>query len=268
MKIHLLAAALCVLLSTKDAHAIYENGGFEANNFSSWQVSGGENFGLLGNEPFSGASVAITGVAPGPATIAAAGSDPRAPSLLLPRIGSFTAKVNDEASGFKVTTLAQADLITAADRDPQDNRFHLRFTFAPVLENPSHTPNQQPYFYVRVRNVTDNVTLFEQFAYANQPGVSFQNGTGDWKFLPFQTVDAVLPDSALNKRIETYLVAADCAQGNHGGYVYLDGFGSRTLNVGPPPAIVQAPLLRTYVMFALALFLAVAGGWYLRTQEN
>ncbi len=266
MRLYLLAV-LSAFLSTTDAHAIYENGGFETNSFSSWQVSGGENFGLIGNEPFSGSSIAITGNVPGPASIASFGSDPRAPALALPRIGSFTAKINDEASGFKVTTLTQADVITAADRDPQDNRFHLRFTFAPVLENPSHSPNQQPYFFVRVRNVTDNLTLFEQFAYANQPGVSFQNGSGDWKFLPFQIVDALLPDSALNKRIETYLVAADCAQGNHGGYAYLDGFGSQTLNLGPPASMVQTPFLNSYVMFGLALSLALLGGWYLKSQE-
>ncbi len=254
---------LGALLAVNPAHAIYQNGGFEANSFASWAVGGGENFGLGGTEPFTGASVMITGTTPGPVSIATAGSDVRAPMLSLPRIGNFTAKINDEASGFKLTTLAQTDVITAADRDAQDSRLHLRFTFAPVLENPSHTPNQQPYFYVRVRNVTDNVTLFEQFAYANQPGLNFQNGNGDWKFLPFQLIDAVLPESALNKQIETYVVAADCAQGNHGGYVYVDGFGSQPITILPPVQVVPAPMLSSYVLFALAGLLALIGGWFI-----
>lgn len=258
--------ALCLtsLLAASSAHAVYQNGGFEANSFANWSVGGGENFGLGGIEPFTGASVMITGNTPGPVSIATTGNDARAPLLRLPRIGSFTAKINDEASGFKLTTLAQTDVITVADRDAQDNRLHLRFTFAPVLENPSHTPNQQPYFYVRVRNVTDSVTLFEQFAYANQPGVNFQNGTGDWKFLPFQVIDALLPDSALNKQIETYVVAADCAQGNHGGYVYVDGFGSQPINLAPPIQTVPAPMLSSTILLTIAGLLALSGAWFMR----
>ena len=266
-----LANVVCLstLLAAGSAQAIYQNGGFEVNSFVNWSVGGGENFGLGGSEPFTGASVLITGNLPGPVSIAAAGNDPRAPMLSLPRIGSYTAKINDEASGFKLTTLAQTDVITAADRDALDNRLHLRFTFAPVLENPSHTPNQQPYFYVRVRNVTDNVTLFEQFAYANQPGSNFQSGNGDWKFLPFQVIDALLPDSALNKQIETYVVAADCAQGNHGGYVYVDGFGSQPINVLPPVQTVPAPSLNHYVLYLLAGLVALSGGWIMRpSAEN
>lgn len=260
------AVYLSTLLVAGSAHAVYQNGGFEANSFVNWTIGGGENFGLGGTEPFTGASVLITGNTPGPVSIAVGGADARAPLLNLPRIGSYTAKINDEASGFKLTTLAQTDFISAADRDPLDNRLHLRFTFAPVLENPSHTPNQQPYFYVRIRNVTDNVTLFEQFAYANQPGANFQNGSGDWKFLSFQVVDALLADSALNKQIETYVVAADCAQGNHGGYVYVDGFGSQPINILPPVQTVPAPTLNSYVLFALASVLALSGGWFMRPR--
>jgi hypothetical protein len=249
--------ALCaaLLLVTSPAWAIYQNGGFEQNSFANWTIGGGLNPGLAGAEPFNGASVVINGTTAGPTSLVGVGAtDVRAPMLVLPRVGQYTAKVNDESTGAVVTTIAQSDVITAADRDPADARLHVRFSFAPVLNDPAHSPQQQPYFYVRVRNTTDNVTLFEQFAYSGQAGAQFQNGAGNWKYMPFQNVDAVIPDTGLGKNIETYLVAADCSLGGHGGYVYLDGFGSTNVPApgGGGQNAVAAPALSTFSSLMLA----------------
>jgi hypothetical protein len=249
------ALSLALLLAAQPSWAIYQNGGFEQNSFASWTIGGGTNPGLSGVVPFTGASVVINGSAVGPTSLVGVGAtDTRAPMLVLPRVGQYTAKVNDESTGAVVTTIAQTDVITAADRDPADSRLHVRFAFAPVLDDPAHSPQEQPYFYVRVRNTTDNVTLFEQFAYSGQAGTQFQTGTGSWKYLPFQNVDAVIPDTDLGKNIETYLVAADCSLGGHGGYVYLDGFGSSNVPApgGGGQASVAAPALSTWSSILLA----------------
>jgi hypothetical protein len=258
MKIQQLTSALVIALLTTPAFAIYQNGGFETNSFASWTLGGGTNPALSGTEPFTGASVIINGSTPGPSSIVGATPDTNAPTLVLPRSGQFTAKVNDAGGGALITTLAQTDVITAADRDPSDNALHVRFSFAPVVQNPGHTPAEQPYFYVHVKNTTDNVVVFEQFAYSNQPGVNFLNGPGDWKYLDFQNVDATVPNSALGKNIETYLIGADCSQGGHGGYVYLDGFGSTIPNGTPPPRIA-VPALSQYSVFLLAGMFGLLG---------
>ncbi len=254
------AIAILLGLSASPAFAIYQNGGFEQNSFASWTIGGGSNPGLAGVEPFTGTSIVINGATPGPSSLVGAQVDARAPMLSLPRLGQFTAQLNDSAGGAAITTITQTDTLTSVDIDPADNLPHIRFSFAPVLEDPSHSANQQPYFYVRVRNTTDNILLFEQFAYSGQAGVQFQNGTGSWKYLPFQTVDTVLPATAINKNIETYLVAADCSLGAHGGYVYLDAFGSAPVPPlqGSSPRM-PAPALSSVGLASMALLFVAVG---------
>ncbi len=253
--------AATALLAPLSAHAVFQNGGFELNSFAGWTLEGGLNPGLAGSPPFTGASVQITPGSPGPANIVGTLSDPRAPLISLPRVGSYTARLNDEAGGARVTRLRQVDTLTAADIDPADGLPHLRFAFAPVLDDPSHAAHEQPYFYVAVRNLADNSLLFEQFAWSGQPGVDFLQGSGNWKYLPFQNVDAVLPLSAIGQPIELVVIAADCSLGGHGGYVYVDGFGSTA--VGQPGGggtAIAVPVGHPFALAALVALLA-ATGW-------
>lgn len=229
------------LLFTAPAFAIFQNGGFELNNYSNWLLGGGSNPGLAGTEPFTANSVVINGNSPGPATLVSTLTDPLAPLLVLPRVGTVTAKLNNESGGALVTTIRQTDTVTAADIDPVDGLPHIRFSFAPVMDDPQHSPNQQPYFYVALRKVSDNSLLFEKFAYSGQPGVNYLSGTGNWKYLQFQDVDIPLPANAIGEQVELTVVAADCSLGGHGGYVYVDGFGSSVL---PPPGGANAGVVQ------------------------
>jgi hypothetical protein len=245
------------------AHAIFNNGGFELNSYTGWTVAGGSNPGLAGAPPFTSASVQIVGATPGPASIVTNATDPRAPGIALPRVGSYTAKVNDESTGALLTKLVQTDVVTNADIDPGDGQPHIRFAFAPVMDDPGHSPDEQPYFYVGVRKVSDNSILFEKFAYSGQPGVNFQQGTGNWKYLPFQDVDIPLPANAVGEQIELTVIASDCSLGGHGGYVYVDGFGSgRVGNSGNGNAaanLTPLPALDARGLFLLAGVLGLVG---------
>ena len=260
----LLASAFT--LAAAPAFAIFTNGGFEQNSFAGWTLAGGTNPGLLGAEPFTSASIQINPGAPGPSAIVGPTTDPLAPTILLPRVGQFTAKLNDENGGALVTTLVQTDTVTSADIDPADGLPHIRFAFAPVMDDPNHSPNQQPYFYVSVKNLADNSILFEQFAYSGQAGVSFLNGAGSWKYLEFQNIDVALPLSAVGEQIELTVIAADCSLGGHGGYVYVDGFGSANV---PPGGGGAAPVIRELPVdqpLALGLLAGLLGlvGWRAR----
>lgn len=267
-----MAVAAAALAASSPAWAIYANGGFESGNFSAWTMAGGTNPGLAGAPPFTGASIVINGSAPGPASTVGAISDPRAPTIVLPRVGLHTAKLSDEAGGATITTMTQVDTLTQADVDPADGFPHIRFAFAPVLDDPSHSAHEQPYFYVSVKNLATNAVLFEQFAYSGQPGVSYLNGSGNWKYLEFQDVDAVLPASAIGAQIELRVVAAKCSLGGHGGYVYVDGFGSSAV---PPPtggaapyASVAVPALPAPALALLAALLATCGLVFRRLQRR
>lgn len=183
---------------------------------------------------------------------------------MLPRVGNLTAKINDEATGARLTTLVQRDRITQADVDASDGLPHLRFAFAPVLDDPAHAPEEQPYFYVVVRSVADQSVLFEQFAYSGQPGVTFLQGAGTWKYLAFQNVDATLPASAVGQEVELTVIGADCSLGGHGGYVYVDGFGSAQVGTGGGAGagtgtVVPVPVLAPGVLALLAMGLGGAG---------
>lgn len=238
----LVLAVACASVSAP-SWAIFQNGGFEQNSFTGWTLGGGTNPGLIGAPPFTGASINITPGAPGPAAIVGSMTDPHAPALVLPRAGQYTAQLNDDNTGAIVTTMTQSDTVTAADIDSSDNLPHIRFSFAPVLDDPNHSPEEQPYFYVSLKNLTTNTVIFEQFAYSGQAGVNFLNGNGSWKYLPFQNVDVALPANAVGQQIQLTVIAADCSLGGHAGYVYVDGFGSAQVPPGPGgPAAPSTPV--------------------------
>ena len=112
-----------------------------------------------------------------------------------------------------------------------------------------------------MKNLADNSILFEQFAYSGQAGVNFLNGAGSWKYLEFQNVDVVLPLSAIGQQVELTVVAADCSLGGHGGYVYVDGFGSSNVppQGGGAPVVREVPVDQPLVLALLAGLLGLFG---------
>ncbi len=260
--------ALTALGFSSLASAQFQNGGFETGAFDGWTLSGGSNPGLAGSPPFNAASIQINGNTPGPASVLGNVVDPRAPAITLARVGQHTAKINDENTGAAITSLKQTVQITAADIDPLDGLPHIRFAFAPVMDDPGHSPEEQPYFYVSIRRVSDNSILFEKIAYSGQPGENFVNGTGSWKYLPFQDVDAVLPADAVGDSVELTVIAADCSLGGHGGYVYVDGFGSANLPVQGGGNGGNTTPVPTLPLGGLVLLIALVIGIGMRAQRS
>jgi hypothetical protein len=260
-------AVAALALAATPAWAIFTNGGFESNSFAGWTQTSGNNNGLTGSPPFTSASLNIT---PGGAFrgfIRTTGfTDPRAPTLVLPRAGSFTAQVNHETqAGGDMSSISQQDVITAADRDPGDNLLHVRFSYAAVLNDPNHSPNEQPFFFVRLRNITKGTTLYEDFTYSNQPGKTFLIGTSGYKYTAFTNVDIVVPDADLGNTLEIQALASDCSPTAHAGYVYLDGFGSAV--VGGPSGPVDVPTLSEWALILLSLGLGGVAMWSMRGRS-
>jgi hypothetical protein len=260
-------------LASSPAWAIFTNGGFEAGTFASWTQTSGVNNGLSGSPPFNSASLTITPGGTFRGFIRGVGfTDPRAPTLVLPRVGAFTAQVNHEtqAGGF-MSQIVQTDAITNADRDAGDNLLHVRFSYSAVLLDSGHPDSQRPFFFVRLRNVTKSTLLFEDFTYENQPGKIFILGTGGYKYTQFANVDIVVPNADLGDTLEITALASDCQPTGHAGYVYLDGFGSAVVVPGPPGVVnpnLPIPTLSEWALILLALSVAGVAAFNHRSQRR
>ncbi len=228
-----------------DSHAIFVNGDFEGQTLTGWTKRFGLNPGLTGAPPFQVGDVRFNGGGVEKVTVVDGRFDPRAPQLVLPRQGNFSAKVNDDDNGAHINEISQKGVIAETDRDPGDGKLHVRFSYAAVLEDPGHEPTGQPYFFVEIKDLTKGETLYYDFAFANQPGRVFYttiyNGS-KWVSTPFIDVDLEVPDSSLGNELQIRVVGADCAHSGHGGYVYVDAFGS--VSIPPQGACVNDLQLR------------------------
>src|SRR5207244_11228698 len=96
-------------------------------------------------------------------------------TLRWPRYGTWSAAVNELGKNQNANSIKQQMATTSADADPYDGKIHVRMVLAPVLQNPGHANTEQPYYYINVRNVTKNTTLFSRFNYVSQAGVPWQS---------------------------------------------------------------------------------------------
>lgn len=223
--------------------ALFSNGGFEAGDFTGWTKSTFLNYGLTQPSPFDGNDIVRTaGGTDVSSVVGSPGGGPFSVSvtqtggvLQVPRFGDYAAVVNYNRTGYNANAIKQQATVQSSDIDPLDGKVHIRLAFAPVLADPGHAPHEQPWFFIAVRNVTRGTTLYENFAYANQPGVPWQTA-GSYKFTNWQTAD-IAPGNAVlavGDVIELEAIAAGCSQSGHAGWVYVDAFGSFI----PGPSVV------------------------------
>ena len=231
--------------------ALFTNGDFEGDSDGSppsgWTVEPYANNGLGSASPTSWSQLNLqaggtsrTYVRVGSTeTVVPAGLS-NAVTLRVPKYGTHAAVVNEGGSGQNVNALRQTMTTTNADVDPADNKVHVRFAIAPVLQNPDgHGPTDQPYFWVQLENKTKNAILFYTFNYSNQPGVPWKedpNPAGgervlytDWQAFDISPGPAQL---AVGDQVEIVVLAAGCAWGGHYGEVYVDAFGPSLPGLG------------------------------------
>ena len=248
--------------------ADFVNGDFEAGTLNGWTVTTGRNLNITTFPPLSVANLGLQ-VGGNNATFARTGATPESQipagltateSLRYPRFGKFSAVVNELGSNFNANTLTQTMTTTPADVDPADGNIHVRFALAPVLQNPGHSNIQQPYFFVEIRNVTQNKLLWSSFNFSGQTGVPWKNNVGasaqytDWQLFDIAPGSA---DLAIGDRVVANIVAAGCAQGGHWGHLYVDGFGPFIPGLTVAASAAQAANANTDLVYT---FLAKNGG--------
>ena len=138
----------------------------------------------------------------------------------------------------QATSITQQITVLSSDIDPIDNKVHIRLKAAPVLENPDHAPNEQPFVAIQLNNITTGRInanpLFFQWNFPDQPGVPWKNLSGgagtnsgsntSYTYTDMQAFD-IAPGNAfihVGDIIELVALASGCSPGGHDGHMYLD----------------------------------------------
>jgi len=229
------------------SQAVFVNGDFETgtagNPPPSWTVTPYRNGGITVQTPQTRAGLALqTNQGDALTTILNASNQPdpdlgAGASLRYCRYGAKCAVVNFHGSstynhGRNVNGLSQSMTIAAGDVDPSDNQVHVRFAIAPVLQNPGHEPNEQPYYFVQVTNTTTSTVLYTDFNLSAQAGVPWKTVNGgtnnELNYVDWALVDIAPGPSkiAQGDTILLEIIAAGCSLGGHFGEVYVDGVGT------------------------------------------
>ncbi len=245
------ALLISLALVSTPAFALFTNGDFSSGTLTGWTVTTGLNPGLTLPQPFTAASININ---PGGTDVTTlvddTYTDPNAPQLLFPFVAGtiYSAKVGNEVNNADINILEQSGTLTVADRDPVDGLYHIRFSYAAVLNNGGgHPPQEQPYYYVEVSDVTLGAILFSEFEFADITNPKFAYTVGSWLSTDQLDQDIIVPAASVGHTLKIRIIAAGCSQTGHGGYVYLDGF--RTRAAGAP---VNVPVNPAWMLLLLA----------------
>ncbi len=242
--------------SERSERPLFTNGGFEAGTFGSWTKTAGLNATGLSVVPptteaqlqlgAGGSDFTFVRTNGTPESQVPAGLTTGTGVPLWPRFGQSSAVINEynatpppgmmfaQGANTNVNSIRQSMATTFADVDPSDDKVHVRFVLAPVLQAAGHDPNQQPYFFAIIRNTTAPRAgvVYTNFNFANQAGVPWQSqgtGTNAFLFTPWQIFD-VAPSAAqfqVGDTLQVEVFAAGCQPGGHAGSAYVDGFGEQ-----------------------------------------
>lgn len=253
---NVIALTAGLVLSMSASAASFLNGGFEDGNLGSWQFGGGSRSGV-GNSSLAAADYLPGGSRNVPSasnqvSIVGPGNDPilSGVGVTLNQVfsGNFSARIGDSGDNYFVGAIRQQVVNYTAPT--------LNFSWAAVLES-QHGSSDAPLFTVKVTDVTAGTVAYSN-TFAAFPGspssTIFQSaGGGAYSYAPWQSVSV---NTTVGNTYAIELLSADCGQGGHFGYAYLDGFGSVTGGGGDngnTGGTGTVPLPGTVALLALGL---------------
>ncbi|MCF8220161.1 MAG: PKD domain-containing protein [Cryomorphaceae bacterium] len=209
------------------------NANFSSSNFSNWQ-------GYTGNY---GNPASAVGIVNGRHTIITTpGVDPNTCGGLqmIPPGSTRSARLGNQSTGSQGERLTYTINVTA-----QNSLFIYKY--AVVLQDPGHSPAQQPVFQMRLLN--QNGTQIggncgQYSVYSGQPGQNFQT-CSNRKWLPW-TIVGINLQAYIGQNVTIEFTTKDCSLGGHYGYAYVVAdcmpltldldycFGSPTINISGP----------------------------------
>lgn len=235
-KILITMVAASLLAIAAPAFALFTNGGFEAGDFSGWNLEYGNVLNDTAN-PVWGVPPSSGNVAP---TIVTASTFPDGYQTLdvNPYVGNNMAKINDVGGNYHATRLYQSATVAGADLTET-----LYVDWGAMLVDPNHPIIDQPYFSIKVlKNGVIQDAFSANATNASTPGSGWVIAGYDMNPSPIWykagQYQYSLSGFAVGDNIMVDMFVTDCGQGAHGGYAFLDGIG--TIPV-PPPSNVPEP---------------------------
>ena len=136
-------------------------------------------------------------------------------------LGNYSTRVNSGDDKWHISTISQTATV------PDVINPIVEFYWAAVLEDPNHPSADQPYLNITVKDENTGYYLYQRHFYSNDPAYSGWISILDqyqslWRCIAWQKVFFSLA-SAVGHDITINVEAADCGEGAHGGYVYVDG---------------------------------------------
>ena len=198
---------------------------FENGNFSNWTCQTATNYNYPAGDGLPSTNETTwSGTAPVAnrhvITNAASGNDPYGNfPMLAPNGGSFSVKLGNNSSNNEAEQLVYTFFV-----NPQDTNFIYKYAI--VLENPDppHTWAEQPYFELKIYDGSNNVIpcSYQQYsADGSIPGFFDSPSNSNIKCKSWTTVGVNL-GPYVGQTITLVVTSADCAQGAHFGYGYID----------------------------------------------
>lgn len=139
--------------------------------------------------------------------------------VVAPGGGSYSLRLGNNGIGAQAE---RARYFVQVPANP-NNIYTLLYSYAVVLQNPSHTAADQPRFEVTVfDSATGAPVPCNQFEFVSGVGLpGFQTGTNGVVFKPWATASIDLSIMA-GRTVGIDFATGDCAQGGHFGYAYID----------------------------------------------
>jgi len=139
-------------------------------------------------------------------------------SIVSPYGSNNLIRLNHIGAGYEAAILEKQIVVNV-------NQPYVNFSYFAVLQAKSHAFYDQPYFRFSVLDASHNV--IQGSLLQTDPGMSTLNPgyiqfqTGTWIYKPWTSFSIDLSAYA-GQTVTLQYIAADCPQGGHGGYAYLD----------------------------------------------
>ncbi len=198
---------------------------FETGDLSDWTGETGSNPGCCGTNGFvsNGINASLSDPNARHTIVTGNGTDPCggfpvvAPPMPGQVQGTYSCRLGNALVG------AEAERIETIFIPSTSNNV-FTYQYAVVLENPNHSQADQPFFKVEILDSLGNPIPCTTITYvAGQSGLNFENSPGcpDVQYKPWSTVSVDLV-AHIGSPVTIRFTSADCTQGGHYGYGYLN----------------------------------------------
>jgi len=161
-------------------------------------------------------------------------ADTNVPGIASVLDGNHSFRVNDPTNGAHISRMYQTITVPSTVARPK-----LTFYWAAAMQSAGHVPSQLPYVDILVQDADNSYEILysvHHYPPSTVSGTTYTDGypgwisgTGSgatqWYGINWQQVNLNLGSGRGGHHLLITVMAADCTQGGHGGYAYIDSVG-------------------------------------------